>query len=151
MGWRYLLFALGGLTLILWGIRFFAFHLHESPRYLVGLGKDAEAVDIIHRMAEYNGKTTSLSVDDLRAAAASADLPENSTAPKLHIVSESAWYKLGHIRALFATPKIAFSTSMLIAVWGWCSEHVISVSADRAQVSSDLHQHCIINFCRSCE
>ena len=44
MGWRYLLFALGGMTLFLWALRFFVFPLEESPRFLVGRGRDADAV-----------------------------------------------------------------------------------------------------------
>jgi len=72
MGWRYLLFTLGGLMLLLWSLRFFVFSLLESPRFLCGIGKDAEAVDVI----------------------------------------------CNHIKALFATPKTAWSTSLLIAVWG---------------------------------
>ena len=45
MGWRYLLFALGGMTLFLWAVRFFVFPLEESPRFLVGRGRDEEADD----------------------------------------------------------------------------------------------------------
>ncbi|GAW04846.1 sugar transporter [Lentinula edodes] len=67
MGWRYLLFILGALTLLLWGIRFFVFKLFESPRFLVGIGKDAEAVEVIRMLAEYNSKTSNLTVDQLKA------------------------------------------------------------------------------------
>lgn len=56
MGWRYLLFALGGLTLLLWGLRFFVFELLESPRYLVGVGRDEEAVKVIGRLREINSR-----------------------------------------------------------------------------------------------
>lgn len=115
MGWRYLLFALGGLTLLLWALRFFVFTLFESPRFLIGLGKDGEAVAIIHKIAEYNGTATNLSVEDLTAATGPLNQVQS---PHRKVVSDSAWYTMGHIRALFATPKIAFSTSILILVWG---------------------------------
>ena len=68
MGWRYLLFTLGGFTLLLWALRFFVFNLEESPRYLIGRGHDEAAVAVIHRIAAYNGRTSSLTVDQLTQA-----------------------------------------------------------------------------------
>ncbi len=121
MGWRYLLFALGGMTLFLWAIRFFIFPLEESPRFLVGRGRDEEAVAVIQRIAKFNGRECSLTVDQLRAAgdAASADVMEGER--KRKILSESSEFSAKHVRALFATPKLAWSTSLLIALWGVCS------------------------------
>ena len=46
MGWRYFLFTVGSLTLLMWGIRFFLFPLYESPKYLMGKGEDDEAVAV---------------------------------------------------------------------------------------------------------
>ncbi|KAF9023811.1 MFS general substrate transporter [Hymenopellis radicata] len=105
MGWRYLLFTLGGVTLVLWSIRFFIFDLVESPRFLVGIGKDAEAVEIIHKIAAYNGKTSSLTLDDLRKAAGELNV-------------KTSVYGLDHVKALFKTRKMAMSTSLLISLWG---------------------------------
>jgi len=53
MGWRYLLFILGGITLLLWGLRFFIFELFESPRYLIGKGEDRELIDLIFTLTSY--------------------------------------------------------------------------------------------------
>ncbi|KAH0834130.1 major facilitator superfamily domain-containing protein [Lanmaoa asiatica] len=117
MGWRYLLFALGGLTLFLWGLRFFVFTLFESPRFLSGIGKDAEAADIIHKLAKYNGKTTTLTVEELAAPGRNKDASPSSRTRR-DIMSKDSRYSVGHIRALFATPKMAWSTSLLIALWG---------------------------------
>ena len=72
MGWRYLLFALGGMTLFLWAVRFFVFPLEESPRFLVGRGRDEEAVAVIQRIAKFNGRECRLTVDQLRAAGEAA-------------------------------------------------------------------------------
>lgn len=116
MGWRYLLFALGGLTLFLFGVRFFAFTLLESPRFLCGIGKDKEAVDVIHQLAKYNGKTTTLTVEELEAPGRVQD--ESPSGPRRNILSKASQYDAGHIKALFATPKMAWSTSLLISIWG---------------------------------
>lgn len=118
MGWRYLLFTLGGLTLFLWGLRFFLFSLLESPRYLIGLGKDAEAVAVIHKMADFNATTCCLTVDQLIDAGRNADGAGRGANFGHKVLSKSSVYNLSHIKALFATPKMAWSTSLLIALWG---------------------------------
>ena len=119
MGWRYLLFALGGMTLFLWGLRFFVFPLEESPRFLIGRGRDAEAVAVIQRIAAFNGRTSRLTVEDLQSAgeaAAGRDVNADGER-KRKLLSDSSVFTIQHIKALFETPKLAWSTSLLIAVW----------------------------------
>ncbi|TFY62020.1 hypothetical protein EVG20_g6853 [Dentipellis fragilis] len=115
MGWRYLLFALGGLMLLLSFIRMFLFNLYESPRFLIGRGRDAEAVSVVHAIAHYNGAESSLSIEDLQAAGKGA---EAKCIEKWKVLSESSSWGAKHVRALFATPKMAWSSSLLIALWG---------------------------------
>lgn len=52
----------------MWFVRFFVFRFHESPRYLIGKGRDEEAIEVIHTIAKYNGKADrcTITVDDLR-------------------------------------------------------------------------------------
>ena len=117
MGWRYLLFALGGLTVLLWIIRFFASNLSESPRFLIGVGKDEEAVAVIHKIAAYNSKTTSLTVDELtRAGNISADT-KGPDKKSRGMMSQTSAFTTKHVKALFATRKMAYSTSLLILMW----------------------------------
>ncbi|KAI6118431.1 MFS general substrate transporter [Pisolithus sp. B1] len=118
MGWRYLLFVLGGLTLFLWGIRFFVFTLLESPRFLSGIGKDTEAVDVIRKLAEYNGKPCPLTVEELEAPGKIHGREVLGSPGRRRVLSEGSGFAIDHIRALFATPKMAWSTSLLIVVWG---------------------------------
>jgi len=141
MGWRYLTFALGGLTLLLWFVRFFIFRFHESPRYLIGRGRDGEAVEVIHKIAKFNGKgdRCTLTVGDLQRAVRERPAKAPSTFPvqevsgghhmppgaevvnvqtKKVVLSSSSHLSGSHIKALFATRKMAWSTSLLIAIWG---------------------------------
>ncbi|KAG8216949.1 hypothetical protein J3R82DRAFT_7230 [Butyriboletus roseoflavus] len=67
-GWRYFLYTMGGLMMFLWILRFFVFNLYESPKFLMGRGRDEDAVEIIHKVAAYNGKTSYLTVDHLKDA-----------------------------------------------------------------------------------
>lgn len=116
MGWRYLLFCLGGITLLLWGLRFFMFELLESPRYLIGLGKDADAVAVIHRLADYNSTSCGITVETLTLACHNSTEPTSDSTRR--ILSKSSKFSLKHVKALFATPKMAWSTSLLISLWG---------------------------------
>lgn len=114
MGWRYLIFAIGGLTLVLWALRFLVFPLYESPRFLISHGRTREAVDAVHRVAAYNGKESGLTVEALERAGEEAGEERGGEDA---LGRESKW-RTEHVRALFATPKMAWSTSLLIALWG---------------------------------
>ncbi|KAG7442074.1 uncharacterized protein BT62DRAFT_454811 [Guyanagaster necrorhizus] len=103
MGWRYLLF-----TLLFWFLRLFYFDLFESPRFLISIGKDAEAVSIIHKIAKYNGTTTNLSVEQLTEAAEKVANLAVLVVPR---------YGLQHVKGLFSTTKMAISTTLLVALW----------------------------------
>ncbi|KAF8200208.1 MFS general substrate transporter [Pholiota molesta] len=116
MGWRYLLFLLGGITLILWIARFFLFKLMESPRYLIGKGEDEKAVAVIHKLAAYNGTTSTLTVDQLKSL---GSLETEGKYPGGTLsLSRTSNYTLDHIKALFRTRQMAYSTSLLISIWG---------------------------------
>jgi MFS family permease len=124
MGWRYFIITMGGITLIMWATRFFAFTIFESPKYNMAKGRDEEAVRIVHEVARRNGKTTSLSLEELRACetimgAAVTGAPtgvDTSNVAAFKRKMESL--KLTHVRSLFSTKKLAISTSMIMAVWG---------------------------------
>lgn len=116
-GWRWFIITLGGLTVVMFAVRF-AFTIFESPKYLMGKGKDEEAVAVVHEVARRNGKSSTLTVDDLIACeglAASGSQFETSAAAILKRNLQKV--NLTHVRALFATRKLAFSTSMIMLIW----------------------------------
>lgn len=116
MGWRYVVFTLGGLMLLLAILRTFAFPLYESPRYLLGRGHDEAAVAVVQEIARYNGTQSSLTVEDLKEAARSAEQKEGAN--QWRVLSDNSVWKANHVRALFSTKKMAWSTSLLIWIWG---------------------------------
>jgi hypothetical protein len=65
MGWRYLLFTLGGITLLVFILRSVVFSFQESPKFLLYRAKDAEAIEALHAMAKYNKRTCTLTLEDL--------------------------------------------------------------------------------------
>ena len=129
------MFTLGGFTLLLWGVRFSFFRFDESPRYLIGRGRDEQAVAIIRKIAEFNGKADrcTLTVEDLQKAGQedptkaspghggrlAATVPEVTDVEKERGYSSiSSRFSGSHVKPLFATKKMAWSTSLLIVIWG---------------------------------
>ncbi|KAF8156556.1 MFS general substrate transporter [Crassisporium funariophilum] len=124
-GWRYFLFATGSLMVIFWGIRFFVFTLYESPKYLMGKGRDDDALDVIHKVAAYNGTTSSLVIDKLRevregekrseAAGVSMGVGDAVGTVQMHL--QNLGVDTSHVKSLFATRTRVYSTSLLIILW----------------------------------
>jgi hypothetical protein len=124
---------MGGLMIVLWILRFFVFTLHESPKYLMGRGKLHEAVAVIHAVAKYNNRDSTLTVEQLEEAGITQEAPENTKdrdgedplrPPAMDTSAFGAFrrslreYDRSLVKMLFATPKLAFSTSLIISVWG---------------------------------
>lgn len=120
MGWRYFVIAMGGIALIMFFIRFVCFSIFESPKYLMGKGRDEDAVRVVHEVARRNGKETNLSIEDLRVCEGAGDgvVPVQTDA-KAAIKRRMEKLSFKHIKALFATRKLAYSTSMIMLVWAF--------------------------------
>ncbi|KAI0538911.1 major facilitator superfamily domain-containing protein [Xylaria digitata] len=114
-GWRYFMITVGGLTLIMFIIRFFAFKIFESPKYLMGKGKDEEAVRIIHEVARRNNTESWLTVDHLKAC--EPEGYEQRTTAVDAVKRKLETINLTHIRSLFATRKLGYSTGAFMLVW----------------------------------
>ncbi|KAF8889179.1 major facilitator superfamily domain-containing protein [Gymnopilus junonius] len=100
MGWRYTL-RLGALTLLMFICRFFIFNLQESPKYLIANGRDEEAIKVMEHLARKNGKSISLTLDQLQEIQGSATLPPRTM---LQV-------------PLFAGRKLAINSSITILLW----------------------------------
>ncbi|EFX05887.1 membrane transporter [Grosmannia clavigera kw1407] len=121
MGWRYFVITMGGLTLVMFLVRFLLFSIHESPKYLMGRGLDEEAVRIVHEVARRNGTTTGLTLEHLQACEPEGYVrPTDSSAAALALAAlrrKMADMDLGRVRALFATRQLGLSTGLIMAVW----------------------------------
>ncbi|KAF4627706.1 hypothetical protein G7Y89_g10450 [Cudoniella acicularis] len=117
MGWRYFVIAMGGISMIEFFIRFVFFTIHESPKYLMGKGRDEEAVRVVHDVARRNGKTSNLTIDDLKAC----EIPGDSLSTDATAALKRKLEKLNltHVRALFANKKLALSTTLIMVIWAF--------------------------------
>lgn len=106
--------------LLLWAIRFFVFKLYESPKYLMGRGRDDQAVQVVHKVAAYNGKMSRLTLDQLRSAGSILGQEKLDASAKAAIGRRMMKFNSNHVKVLFATRRLAYSTSLLILLWGTC-------------------------------
>ncbi|KAK4890939.1 hypothetical protein LTR27_010387 [Elasticomyces elasticus] len=123
MGWRYLMFTMGALTLLGFGLRFFLFHLHESPKYLCGQGRYEETVEVLNAVAKYNGKTQPVTVEDFLQIERDFEqshgvAPVTKGVAVKRVFSQLKPGGFKHFRALFASKKLAFSMTLILLIWG---------------------------------
>lgn len=115
MGWRWFVLTMGGLTLLMFLVRFVLFKIYESPKYLMSKGRDDEAVAVVHKVAARNSATSELTVADLKAFE-----PEDyhvDTTAATAVKRNLEKMNLKNVKMLFSTPKLALSTSLIMAVW----------------------------------
>ncbi|KAL6717246.1 hypothetical protein ACLMJK_005161 [Lecanora helva] len=115
MGWRYFMITMGGLAMIMFCCRFFFFRLYESPKFLMGRGRDEDAVRAVHEVARINGKTSNVTLADLERF---NEEGHQGTDAQAAVKRKLEKFSLSHVRALFASPKLAWSTSLIITIWG---------------------------------
>ncbi|CAO1603629.1 hypothetical protein XANCAGTX0491_007210 [Xanthoria calcicola] len=115
-GWRYFMIAMGGFSMICFILRFVFFTLYESPKYLMGKGKDAEAVAVVHKVALKNGKTSPLSIADLENHNTEGHQGTDTAAVLKRKLEK---INLDHVRALFRTRKLAYSTTLIMVIWAF--------------------------------
>ena len=118
--------------LVMWGIRTIIFRLFESPRFLIAHGRDEQAVRVLQEVARINGTQCNLTVEQLRDAGRKAGAVAGPEFCESSLLDEKGANKVGivrvakrslqetwiHVKALFTTPKVAWSTSLLIFLWG---------------------------------
>ncbi|PNS19895.1 hypothetical protein CAC42_7862 [Sphaceloma murrayae] len=67
MGWRYLMFTLGALTLGVFFLRFVVFRFKESPKFLIYRGRDDKAVEVLEYIAKFNKRSCGTSIEQFEA------------------------------------------------------------------------------------
>ena len=119
MGWRYTLLCLGAICLAIFFLRFVVFRFQESPKFLIYRGRDEKAVVVLQKIAKFNGRESSITLEIFEALtnehASTANMDPVLTATEV----TSTWIEqvkteLKRCRILFSTFSIARLT---ILVW----------------------------------
>ena len=114
-GWRYLVFTLGAMTMVMFCCRFFLFHLFESPKFLLSRGRQAEAVATVHGIAYRNKTTTWLSEEILNEIGGVSEKPEDEKLTTGQIVGRTfGKFSTQRIAPLFAYRRLAIMTAVFL-------------------------------------
>lgn len=110
-GWRYVWFASGALVFVMSILRITVIRLKETPKFLIGEGKDAEAVQTLKHIAEKYNRPCSLTIEQLEAC---------GTVSNTHAEKNMWWMSnevFVHLKGLFETKRIGISTSLIWFSW----------------------------------
>ncbi|KAJ4252385.1 hypothetical protein NW762_010983 [Fusarium torreyae] len=120
LGWRYTFWAFGGLTMVMFLLRL-TFRVYETPKFLLSKSRDQQAVDVIHKIAARDGKTSWLTLSHFESIDAELAATANTTvsARNHKTIIKNSLDKMtpSKIRVLFSTPRTAISTTLMIFLW----------------------------------
>jgi hypothetical protein len=128
MGWRYNVIVLGAMTLAVFFLRYFVFRFHESPKFLLSRGKEAEAIEVLHRIAKFNkAPPPQLTLEmfqmiDETESAGSSQGGQSTAATTKHVVTGFS-KELRRLKGIF-TNKLSALVFVLLAV-----AYMVSISA----------------------
>ncbi|CAI7604279.1 unnamed protein product [Penicillium bialowiezense] len=119
MGWRYLVLTLGAITFVMFILRFFFFHLYESPKFLLSRGRQEEAVASVHGIAYKNGAKTWLTNEILNEIGGHPERQEEKTElSNSQIVGRFfSKFSMERIGPLFANKRMGINTALLWFCW----------------------------------
>lgn len=108
-GWRYVMYTSGAMVFVMSILRITVIRLRETPKYLLGEGKDEQLVADFHAMAVKYNRPCSITVEMLEAC---------GTIRSAHGQSRfSVGELMVHFRGLFATKTIGLSTCLIWLSW----------------------------------
>ncbi|KAK5111533.1 hypothetical protein LTR62_004828 [Meristemomyces frigidus] len=119
-GWRYVWFACGALVFAMSIARVTVIRLKETPKYLLGEGKDEQVVETLQFIATKYHRPCSLTLERLSACGRTnvGQLDTRRSSVANHSKRRFGFGEISvHLRGLFATRKLALSTCLIWFSW----------------------------------
>lgn len=117
-GWRYVWFANGALVFVMSISRITIIRLRETPKFLVGEGRDEEVVDTLQWIAKKYNRSCSLTLDMMQACGVTDTNNGRRGSVSAHGKSKFSFSELTvHFKGLFASRKLGLSTSLIWFSW----------------------------------
>lgn len=113
-------FTSGALVLAMSLARVTIIRLRETPKYLVGMGKDAEVVETLQWIAKKYNRPCSLTLERMEACGitGAATGRERRGSVSANASNRFSFGEVGlHLKGLFVTKKLALSTSLIWISW----------------------------------
>lgn len=125
MGWRYMFYTISAITLFVFGLRFLAFTMFESPAFLLSHGKDSEAIQVLAEIARKNGLESRLTLADMSNQVDDEDESDQGTETddesrdaarglSALAIQRLSKFDLSHLKLLF---KNSFTSRLTILTW----------------------------------
>ncbi|KAG4031832.1 hypothetical protein MFRU_008g01910 [Monilinia fructicola] len=119
-GWRLFIYTLGGLTLVK-ALARLLFHSIESPKYLLGINEQAEAVRSVRALAHRNRTHTWLTEEILNSIGGTRERAEEAMS-NTNVRVRQAIASLGpetkrKVLPLFGTRQLGINTALLWFIW----------------------------------
>ncbi|KAJ4358693.1 Filamentous Growth Regulator [Didymosphaeria variabile] len=108
-GWRYVWFTSGALVFAMSIARITIIRLKETPKFLIGEGRDEEAVETLLFIANKYNRPCSLTLERMAACGEITRRREGSKWSPAEVGI--------HLKGLFATRRIGWSTSLIWGSW----------------------------------
>jgi len=116
-GWRYVWFTSGALVFTMSIARVTVIRLKETPKYLVGEGRDEEVVETLQFIANKYHRPCSLTLERMQTCGVT-DLGGRRGSVSAHSKRKFSFSEVGtHLKGLFATRKMGLSTSLIWFSW----------------------------------
>ncbi|KAM0354382.1 hypothetical protein ACHAPU_001426 [Fusarium lateritium] len=109
MGWRYVMLTGGALVFVLSLLRITIIRLRETPKYLLGIGKETELIETFQYLATKYDRSCSVTLQDLVACGTITSAHSKNR----FSISET----MIHIRGLFGNKKMTLSTISIFLSW----------------------------------
>jgi len=122
MGWRYLLYCVGGITIVAWLLRTVVFRFRESPKFLLYKGRDDAAVEVLQQISKFNGRDCTVTLEDFEKLTLEYEQIHGTTAVLGGSNQEKATFKqkakmeLSRYKLLFSSWPVAWLTILV-----WCT------------------------------
>jgi hypothetical protein len=115
-GWRYFIAVLGCFTLFMFVCRFFLFDLLESPKFLLSQNRQSEAIEVVQRIARYNGAKTWLDERTLQQLASEDSAVPGLSGPNVK-QRPLGRFSFQKVLSLFNGWQMATTTVLLWVIW----------------------------------
>lgn len=123
MGWRYSIFTVGAVTVIIFFARFVVFKFIESPKFLLSKGKDQEAIDAVLAVARFNKQDCDLTIQQFKEVEGDIQIPE-PVKRKEQLTTEAKFKNAiasSNISELFRSPVMIRLTLLTWVIYGFDS------------------------------
>lgn len=118
-GWRYIWYSSGALVFVMSVLRITVIRLKETPKFLLGEGKDAEVVETLQFIANKYNRHCSLTLEQLEACGVTGQAAYGGRRASISHAKRRAsiteiWV---HLKGLYVTKRIGLSTTLIWFSW----------------------------------